>query len=133
MDTIFLDTVGLVALWNRRDQWHIAAKDAFAKLLTRDVRFVSTTFVLLECGNAAARHPFRSEVLRLRDELLDDGLLIEPTATDYEQAWAAYERGDAGNAGIVDHASFAVMRRLGLTEAFTHNGHFRASGFVTLF
>lgn len=133
MDTIFLDTVGLLALWNRRDQWHVAAKDAFAKLLTREVRFVSTAFVLLECGNAAARHPFRTDVLKLRDELLDDGMLIEPTATDCEQSWAAYERGDAGNAGIVDHTSFAVMRRLGMTEAFTHDGHFRAAGFVTLF
>ena len=133
MDTIFLDTVGLLALWNRRDQWHVAAKAAFAKLLTRDVRFVTTTFVLLECGNAAARHPFRTDVLTLREELLDDGQLIDPSASDCEQAWAAYARGEAGDAGIVDHISFAVMRRLGLIEAFTHNGHFRAAGFVTLF
>ena len=133
MDTIFLDTVGLVALWNRRDQWHLAAKEAFAKLLTRDVRFVSITFVLLECGNAAARHPFRKDVLTLREELMNDGQLIDPSVSDCEQAWAAYERGEAGDAGIVDHVSFAVMRRLGLTEAFTHNAHFRAAGFVTLF
>src|SRR5206468_2611791 len=110
---------------------HKAAKAAFAKLLKRDVRFVTTTFVLLECGNAAARHPFRNEVLALREELLDDGELIEPTVSDCEQAWAAYERGKAGDAGIVDHVSFIVMRRLGITEAFTHNGHFNAAGFVT--
>ena len=132
-ETIFLDTVGLVGLWNRRDQWHAAAKAAFATLLTRDVRFVTTTFVLLECGNTAARHPFRTDVMSLREELLDDGQLIDPSASDCEQAWAAYERGEAGDAGIVDLVSFEVMRRLGLSEAFTHNGHFRAAGFVTLF
>ena len=71
--------------------------------------------------------------MTLREELLDDGLLIEPSASDCEQAWAAYERGKAGDAGIVDHISFVVMRRLGLTEAFTHNAHFKAAGFVTLF
>jgi len=35
--------------------------------------------------------------------------------------------------GIVDCISFAVMRRLGLTEAFTNDQHFTAAGFTTLF
>jgi predicted nucleic acid-binding protein len=38
-----------------------------------------------------------------------------------------------GQAGIVDHISFLVMHRLGITDAFTNDGHFRAAGFVTLF
>jgi len=29
--------------------------------------------------------------------------------------------------------SFAVMRRLGITEAFTNDRHFGAAGFTTLF
>ena len=36
-------------------------------------------------------------------------------------------------AGIVDQVSFVVMRRLGLTRAFTNDWHFRAAGFETLF
>jgi len=48
-------------------------------------------------------------------------------------AWAAYERGDAAQAGIVDHISFVVMRRLGIMEAFTNDRHFQAAGFTTLF
>ena len=35
--------------------------------------------------------------------------------------------------GIVDHVSFVVMRRLGLTQAFTNDAHFRAAGFEVLF
>jgi len=59
--------------------------------------------------------------------------LIVPTEGDWLQAWAAYERGEAGQAGIVDHVSFAVMRRLGLSEAFTNDKHFQATGFTVLF
>ena len=33
----------------------------------------------------------------------------------------------------VDQLSFRVMRRLGLTEAFTNDQHFQAAGFTTLF
>lgn len=40
---------------------------------------------------------------------------------------------EAAQAGIVDHVSFLVMRRLGITEAFTNDRHFSAAGFITLF
>lgn len=33
----------------------------------------------------------------------------------------------------VDNVSFVVMRRLGITDAFTNDRHFKAAGFNTLF
>jgi predicted nucleic acid-binding protein len=130
---VFLDTVGLVALWNRKDQWYTDATNAFRKLIETRTRLLTTTYVLLECGNASSRHPFRNSVLILRDELTISGDLIDPTASDCNLAWQAYQRGEAGDAGIVDHVSFVVMRRLGLTRAFTNDSHFRAAGFEVLF
>ena len=32
MNAAFLDTVGLLALWDTSDQWHQAAEQAFSKL-----------------------------------------------------------------------------------------------------
>jgi predicted nucleic acid-binding protein len=94
---------------------------------------VTTSFILLECGNEAARRPYRGQVIALRHLLLARGNLIEPTSGDIDQAWADYARGLAGAAGIVDHVSFVVRRRLGLTEAFTNDRHFQAAGFTILF
>lgn len=133
MTPVFLDTAGLIAVWERADQWHAAAWDAFQLLLDAGVPLVTTPFVLLECGNACARRPCRSDVAQLRRGLTKAGRVIEPTALEIDAAWSAYERGEAGQAGIVDHVSFAVMRRLGLTQAFTNDAHFRAAGFETLF
>jgi len=59
--------------------------------------------------------------------------LILPTEQDWREGWEAYERGEAGQAGIVDHVSFRVMRRLGITEAFTNDRHFQVAGFKVLF
>jgi uncharacterized protein len=59
--------------------------------------------------------------------------VIVPGQDDWIQAWAAYDRGEAGQAGIVDQVSFVVMRRLGLTEAFTDDRHVQAAGLTTLF
>ena len=61
-----------------------------------------------------------------------DGLIIA-TEAEEDSAWAAYVRGDAGQAGIVDHISLVVMRRLGISEAFTNDRHFIAAGFKVLF
>jgi uncharacterized protein len=102
-------------------------------LLSAGHRLVTTNLVLLECGNAAARRPYRQRVNALRRALAAEGLVFDPTAEEMERAWAAYDRGEAGQAGIVDHVSILVMRRLGVTEAFTNDRHFQAAGFLTSF
>ena len=133
MRVIFLDTVGLLALWDKTDQWREPASAAKTLLDVPGVRLVTTSLVLLECGNAAARKPYRSEGCSLRDSLTRQGDLIQPTEGDIEQAWQLYRRDSAGGAGIVDHVSFIVMRRLGITDAFTNDWHFKIAGFNTLF
>lgn len=133
MTPVFLDTVGLIGIWNRSDQWHAAATAAFVDLLRRQVPLITTSYVLLECGNEAARRPYRSLVVNLRRQLSSAGGLIEPTPAEINQAWKDYSGGLYGGAGIIDHVSFVIMRRLGLREALTNDRHFQAAGFVTLF
>jgi predicted nucleic acid-binding protein len=133
MSTVFLDTVGLLALWDTSDQWHDAAEEAFAGLKRDKSPLVTTTFVLLECGNAAARRPYRQAVDRLRERMESSGMLVSPDADDWHGAWSAYRDGQIGSPSIVDHVSFVVMRRLNITQAFTNDHHFRAAGFETLF
>ena len=133
MSRVFLDSVGLLAVWNGSDQWHPAANAAFAQLNAERQPMVTTSFVLLECGNAAARMPFRAEVDRLRTRFEVAGTLVHPPEEDWHLTWAAYARAEADQAGIVDHVSFVIMRRLGISRAFTNDRHFRAAGFETLF
>src|SRR5438132_1025389 len=133
MRTVFLDTVGLLAVWDVADQWHAVAEAAFQTLLNARVRLVATPLVLYECGNAAARKPYRADVAAFRQELQRFGDLLEPTLAEVEQARVDFAQGVCGSGGIVDHASFAVMRRLGITEAFTNDRHFQTAGFTNLF
>jgi len=132
MSAAFLDTVGLIAQWDTTDQWHALAEAAYRLIKAQRKSVVTTTFILLECGNTAGRRTFRGDVCALRQALELRKELIVPNEDDWKQAWAEYEQGKAAQAGIVDHVSFAVMRRLGITEAFTNDRHFQAAGFVTL-
>ena len=130
---VFLDTVGLLALWDKTDQWHEAAEGAFHRLASSRTPLITTAYIFLESGNAAARRPYRDKVGALRASLESGGFLVWPTTEDWSQAWAAFVRGEADQAGIVDHVSFLVMRRLQITTAFTNDAHYRAAGFTTLF
>jgi predicted nucleic acid-binding protein len=58
-------------------------------------------------------------------------MCIEPTSEEVEIAWQAFDHGDAGQAGIVDHVSFILMRRLKISRAFTNDVHYLAAGFET--
>jgi predicted nucleic acid-binding protein len=130
---VFLDTVGLLGVWNVADQWHRAASSAFAKLTAAHIPLVTTRAVLLECGNAAARTSIRGDVIAFRHNLEIQGRVVAPTDEGWTNAWGIYERGRPGDASIVDCISFVVMRRLGLSDAFTNDQHFAAAGFNPLF
>jgi predicted nucleic acid-binding protein len=133
MSNVFVDTVGLIAVWDVRDQWHAAADAAYQELLKQGRTLITTPLILWECGNAAARRPYRQRVRVIRQYFVEERLLIDPTHDEIEDAWTAFDRGDAAQAGIVDHVSFVIMRRLGVTEAFTNDKHFEAAGFKVLF
>lgn len=133
MNCVFFDTVGLLALWDADDQWHPAVASALAELRRAKTLATTTSFVLLECANAAARRPYRLAVERLRTRMESGGRLVFPTDEDWRQAWSAYRQGAPGQPGVVDQVSFAVMRRLGIRQAFTNDRHFQEAGFETLF
>jgi uncharacterized protein len=133
VNPVFLDTVGMIAVWDSTDQWHLPAQAAYEHLLAKRRRLTRTHLVLCECANTASRRPYRTDVKELRDFMIREQPLIEPTSDEIETAWAAYERGEAAQAGVVDHISFLVMRRSGITDAFTNDRHFQAAGFATLF
>ena len=133
MSSVFVDTVGMLAVWNKSDQWHQDARNAFSLLDPRGTILYSSTLVLAECANAASRTVFRGEVDEFRKRLEANGTLIWPTREDWETAWSIYRQGRYDQAGLVDQVSFVMMHRLGITQAFTNDRHFLAAGFTALF
>lgn len=76
MNPAFLDTIGLIAVWDKADQWHAAADPVYWQLVRSGRPLLTTTLVLYECGNAAARRPYRTAVDELRVWLAGRGRLI---------------------------------------------------------
>ena len=133
MSGVFLDTVGLIAVWDRHDQWHAAAVEAWSRIIAEGTPLFATSYIIAECANAASRRPYRSTVERPRATLAADARLVFPNSGVWDTACAAYAIGQPGAPGLVDELSFVTMRRLGLNRAFTNDAHFRTAGFETLF
>jgi uncharacterized protein len=125
--------VGLIAIWNKTDQWHAAATAAMASVNISGIRLISTPHILVECANAMSRSGLRPQVFALRQRLIRHGKLISPTDAEIDTAWAAYLRDGIGGPGVADQIFFAVMRRLGISEVLTNDRHFKIAGFHTLF
>jgi hypothetical protein len=128
---IFIDTSYFLALVNKRDKYHQAAKAAAAQVVPP---FITSDAVLLELGNALARPPHRRLAIRALQQIwadpqieiviLDRELLAE-TITFYQarpdKAW-----------GLTDCVSFVIMQQRGLHEALTADKHFEQAGFKRL-
>jgi predicted nucleic acid-binding protein len=80
VNAVFLDTIGLLALWDRGDQWHAAAEAAYARIIAERLPFLTTTFVLLECGNVASRRSYRPKVAKLRRTLTTGTFRVRDSA-----------------------------------------------------
>jgi uncharacterized protein len=128
---IFVDTLFVVALVNRRDQYHAQASalaekfDGYSLLITHAV--------LLEIGNALARG-FKREAAEIIEHFLtsDEVEVVPITPELFEEAFTLYRSYSDKEWGMVDCISFVVMRRAGITQALTFDRHFAQAGFQGL-
>jgi len=136
MRRFFVDTFYWIALFSRRDRWHVrvaafdATLDATDHLYTTDEVF---TEFLAYYSLATPR--LRTRAARYVQALLDTlGLTVLPqTRTGFLQALALYLARPDKHYSLTDCASMQVMRREELTEVLTNDRHFTQEGFQILF
>jgi uncharacterized protein len=131
---LFVDTAGWAGIVLQNSLDHLAGESFYKRTIAARRDLVTTNYVL---GELVALLTARSRASRREILAFIGGIRrIAPLtvvhvdeATDAE-AWALLERQDDKDWSLVDAASFAVVRRLGLQEAFTTDHHFSQAGFV---
>jgi uncharacterized protein len=128
---IFIDTGAFVARHLGRDQYHTAARKAWALLQRRRDRLFTTNFVLDETFTLLARragYAFAAE--RARNILVAPSLtILRPDATDELEALTAFKRYADQEVSFTDCVSFVLMRKHELRKAFSYDRHFAVAGF----
>jgi predicted nucleic acid-binding protein len=125
--SVFVDTSALYALLDEADARHAEASDALRRLVGTEL--VTHTYVVVETSALVGRRlPWPAT------ERLFDGLLpvidVRPVEADlHATAMAAYRRSASASVSLVDHASFALMRLLGIGRVFAYDDDFAREGF----
>ena len=129
--SVFVDTSAWLALASAGDQDHPAARKAFAELVARDERLVTTSYVLAETMGLI-QHRLGWKPLELFAAMAQT---CEVTWVDGARHRAAEDllfQRRKRRVNIVDAASFTVMRELGLETAFAFDADFAREGFQVL-
>jgi predicted nucleic acid-binding protein len=131
LNRIFVDTLFVIALVNRRDQYHQQAIEASKQC--EGSPFLITDVVLLEIGNALARR-YRKEAVEILEEFLhaDDVDIVHLTPSLFDKAFDLYKQHQDKEWGLIDCVSFVVMREQSITHALTFDRHFAQAGFHVL-
>lgn len=129
--SVFVDTQYVIALINERDHHHDKARRLAAQY--RNSQLLTTQAVLLEIGNALARH-FRAEATSVLDAFQKSpGVEVVELSTGLFSAGVDLYRRHADKSwGLVDCISFTVMRERQVMAALTYDQHFLQAGFRAL-
>jgi len=129
--TVFVDTSGFYAVFDRDDSNHTAARNTWIELLREPATLLTNNYVLLETvallqhrtGIASVR-AFHQDVMPL---LEIEWISRERHSTGMEAVLTAARK----KLSLVDCVSFQTMRERGVETAFCFDSHFREQGFKT--
>lgn len=124
----FVDTSAFYAHLEAADRYHERAVQAWDDLLEAE-RLVTHNYVLLEASALLQSRLGTRPVRQLHEEFVPalDVHWVGPD--EHDDAMRAVAASERRAVSIVDRVSFLVMRRTGITRAFTFDPHFADEGF----
>ncbi|MCY7376898.1 MAG: PIN domain-containing protein [Pyrinomonadaceae bacterium] len=131
MKKTFVDTFYVVALVNKRDEFHEKAHELVMEFDTQPL--LTTDAVLLEIGNSLARNN-KQKSIEIIDQFVssEEIEMVRLDETLFNKAFELYKNHADKSWGLVDCISFVVMREQNITDALTCDKHFAQAGFRAL-
>ena len=130
MRRAFVDTSAFVALRNRAEREHGAARRALAELVSARVDLFTSNYVFAETYTALLVRVGRHEAIEWgrRFRASDAVELVRVDEEVEEDAWSILESHSDKAWSYVDATSFALMDRERVTTAFSSDSNFRQRG-----
>ena len=134
MKTVFVDTAALIALGNKRDDLHQAAKDVRRELVAYGCSFVTINLVLVELCNAFSQPPLRNVAIEMMEGIEHSSRwhIVDVDNMLFRESFSLYRSMSDKSWGLVDCASILVARKLTISRVFTADRHFSQAGFEIL-
>jgi hypothetical protein len=135
MSPIFLDTSAFVALADRRDAQHEAARRLLRSLGRKRRPLLTSTYVIDEVLTLLRMHVSHATAVAVGEVLMRTHWcrVVDVSEDTRTAAWQLFVRYADQFFSFTDCTSFALMRTMKIDEAFTFDRRdFGAAGFVAL-
>ena len=129
---VFVDTSALLAVLDRSDERHAAARQTWTILLDGTHALLSHNYVLVETSAVLARRLGLDAVCVFERDVRPVLDLVWVTREVHEASVGAHLAARRRALSLVDCISFEVMRRTGVRSAFAFDPHFREFGCETI-
>lgn len=132
LNSIFIDTSALIALYIKEDEFHKAAIKTIAFLKEKQDKFITSNFILDEMYTFLRTRKGKQSAVLFADFLAENSDLVQiirVTVGDEKKAFQYFKRINGRGVSFTDCASFALMKRLNLKTAFTFDKDFGKAGF----
>ena len=129
---VFLDTSALYAVFDADDAFHTAVAAAWRDLLASDATLHTSSYVLVELQALLQRRLGLDAADALATYVAPFVNVAWVDERVHAQATAAVLGARRRDVSLVDHASFIIMRKLGVRTALTTDEHFAQQGFDVL-
>lgn len=131
---VFVDTVALLALANRRDALHGKAVQILNQLAAESAELIVSDWIFTEFLGGAAGQALRGAAVRIIARLRQSPhvRVLPATHADWREAFNLFRELTDKEWSLVDCASILFCRQEGVMEVFTHDHHFVQAGFRIL-
>jgi len=119
----FVDTLYVVALVNKRDEYYEKANELVE--IYDNQPLLVTDAILLEIGNSLARS-HKQKAVRICEEFFasEEVEIVRLDEPLFNKAFELYKNHTDKTWGLVDCISFVVMKEHDITDALTYDKHF---------
>jgi len=134
MKPVLVDTSALIALGNKRDQFHQNAKKVFKELVITKSHFLTTNAVILELTNAFSDVKYKPIAIRLLNliEKSNNWTVITIDEEMMKKGINRFKQMKDKDWSVVDCISMIIADESDITEIFTNDRHFVQAGFKIL-
>lgn len=130
--TVFVDTSALYALVNKADQDHTSALRCIEDISQNHLPVLISNFIFDEIYTLLLTKMGRTIATEFGERLREEWIIESVSFEDEEIAWNIITKNADKNYSYTDATSFAIMKRLGLTTAFTYDHHFSQHGMTVI-
>lgn len=125
-----MDTWAWLALSNKKDKYHEAAKEEYNKIIKKGLTKLTSDYVLDETITALFRNVSYKSSVQFIESLfteIENGqvMLIKVDDDRFYSAWSIKKKySDKTDISFTDFTSFVIMKELGINKVFTGDVHF---------